>query len=123
MIIFPLSTPGVLQWLHHLDPQHLRVEVGLEEHRATFIARNWQDIPGFAVEAAEAFDGYIILYLCPSGAELPTVTGLYLVDKEWCIIRPNYLRHFIPSDEKANFAGIYDIYQDCPVPITSHFPE
>lgn len=114
---------AVFKWLHQLEPQHLRVEARLEDHRATFTSTNWNSIPTFAADAQECFDGSIILYLHPPGTELPTVSGLHLIDKEWSIIRPNYLRHFIPPDAKATFASVLDIYPDCPVPSTNQFPE
>lgn len=117
------SLLAVFKWLYQLKPQHLRVEAGLEDHRATFTSNNWNSVPSFAADAQESFDGTIILYLHPPGTELPTVSGLQLTDKEWSIIRSNYLKHFIPPDAKVTFASVLDIYPDCPVPSTNQFPE
>lgn len=39
---------AVFKWLHLLESQHLRVEAGLEDHRATFTSTNWNSIPTFA---------------------------------------------------------------------------
>ena len=119
----PLSILGVFQWLHQLEQQHLRAEVGIEDHRATFTASNWQDIPAFAADAHECLDGCIILHLHPPGVDLPTVTGLQLIDREWNIIRPEYLKHYVSSTEAVSFANILDIYPDCPVPAGNLVPE
>jgi hypothetical protein len=116
---------AVFQWLYQLDPQNLKVEAGLEDHRATFTASNWQDIPAFAADAHECLDGSIILHLHPPGVDLLTVTGLQLIDQEWNIIRPEYLKHYTSSTETeaVSFANILDIYPDCPVPAGNLVPE
>jgi hypothetical protein len=105
----------VFTWLHRLEPQHLRAEVGIEDRRVTFTSTNWNTIPTFASSALGCLDGSIILYDNRDQTDNTTVAGLQLSDQEWNIIRPDYLRHYISSDEKANFANILDIYPDCPV--------
>ena len=121
---------SMLDWIHKLNPGHLKVKISLDQASTTFDHSNWHELPDFALTNCASPCGTVVFYVTTRGAQpndMPhtAIAGLSYQDERWEAygisflkmlpeLRPALYADFLNAPN-LTFFNLKDLFPDCPV--------